>query len=115
MVTEAIEKPIPTISYYTSLSAIYITGKSLDNVTPVRRRSAKRYRGTERRNFPVQHWIDSLELSLKADDIREKGPWRPFSFEQTTVHIPAPWQLNPVGGEVNTWAIEECRLVSRLF
>lgn len=116
MVTEARETDSNNILLHVSFSNIYITGKSLDNVTPVRRRNARDTVGQKDGISPFNTGlIDSLELSLKADDIREKGPWRPFSFEQTTVHIPAPWQLNPVGGEVNTWAIEGVDLFPNCF
>lgn len=51
-----------------------------------------------------------ISLSFKTDDIREKSPEGSL-FDQTAVHIPAPWQLNPVGVRW-TWAIAICQHVS---
>lgn len=100
------------ILLHISFSNIYITGKSLDNVTPVRRRNARDTVGQKDGISPFNTGLILSSFPLRPTIFEKRARGGPFSFEQTTVHIPAPWQLNPVGGEVNTWAIEECRLVS---
>lgn len=48
-----------------------------------------------RPKFKDRIFWNTSKFSLKSDDIRKKAG--NLLFEQTTVHIPAPWQLNPVG------------------